>query len=70
MIHYVKLYQWGFSSVMHTHDSGGPLQAALVDGASTTPGSALTHAHDNKKRKSGEECMRQSRGETSKPVDH
>ena len=36
-----------------------PLQAALVVGAATTPGSALTHAHKEKNKKSEEACRRQ-----------
>ena len=36
-----------------------PLQAVLVGEASTTPGLALTYAHDNKIKKSGEECRNQ-----------
>ena len=36
-----------------------PLQTALVAGVATTPGSALNHAHQDKMRKTEEECRRQ-----------
>ena len=39
-----------------------PLQSALVPGAATTPGSALTYAHQEKMKKKDAECRRQGIG--------